>query len=204
MLLESKKNFTEKYLLKGVVRVLGIKGGVGKSAIAYSLAKIISLSSKVLFLDMDNLFTISKLFNVKECELSRVGNITMYACKDISKVPFDDYEYIIIDTYPAILEGELPNINSSKVHNIFVTDYFSIEDTLEYAKRWKGNNILIINMTNPDHEIERIQFKVASSLALKKDVTLRRIIIIPFEDEYYGSYRVDLPKIETVLGYIMT
>jgi len=52
-------------LPKGVIRVLGIKGGVGKSAIAYSLAKIISLSSKVLFLDMDNLLQFRDFLTLK-------------------------------------------------------------------------------------------------------------------------------------------
>nr|WP_238842093.1 ParA family protein [Sulfolobus sp. E11-6] len=56
-----------------IVRVLSIKGGVGKTSIAYALARTISSSGyKVLLLDMDNLHTISRVLGVKNCELTYV------------------------------------------------------------------------------------------------------------------------------------
>ncbi|MBW9141789.1 MAG: P-loop NTPase, partial [Candidatus Aramenus sp.] len=46
--------------------VTGIKGGVGKSAIAYSLAKEISNEKPVLILDMDSTLTISRMLGLKQ------------------------------------------------------------------------------------------------------------------------------------------
>ncbi|WP_338603679.1 ParA family protein [Sulfolobus tengchongensis] len=193
-----------------VIRILGIKGGVGKSSIAFALARIISISGyKVLFLDRDNLHTISKLLGIKECELSFVLGFTVFACNDWSKVPLNGYDYIIIDTYAGISKEEISSIKGDRVFNVFITDYFSIQNTLEYIMTWNmqenSRNFLVINMVKKeDAEYNSLQLAVVNSLISKKNVKNDGVFLFSFNEEYYGSYRVDSSNIELLLAHILT
>ncbi|AOL16971.1 hypothetical protein BFU36_09905 [Sulfolobus sp. A20] len=203
-------------MIKGIIRVLSYKGGVGKTSISLALARIISLSSyKVLVYDMDNLFTISKLTESKECEINRHLTFDVYHCnKHDNKFLTLDYDYVIVDTYPGILTNELPKMESEKIFNIFITDYFSLVDTLEYIKLWedvKVTNLLVVNLISLDEEDQNYINQTPSlsynnvirSIVKNKNVKVDHITIIPFIKDYYGSYKIDFPKVESLVGRIL-
>jgi len=203
-------------LIKGIIRVLSYKGGVGKTSISLALARIISLSSyKVLVYDMDNLFTISRLTDSKECEINRHLTFDVYHCNKHDKKFFAlNYDYVIIDTYSGISTNELPKMESEKTFNIFITDYFSLIDTLEYIKLWdegKTTNLLVVNLISLDEEDQNYINQIPSlsynnvirSIVKKRGVKVDHITIIPFIRDYYGSYKIDFPKVESLVGQIL-
>ncbi|MEM3203834.1 MAG: AAA family ATPase [Saccharolobus sp.] len=188
-----------------LVRILSLKGGIGKSSIAYSLAKIITISRyKVLLIDMDNLFTISRILDAKPCEL-KISQFAIYACKDGIKIPTSNYDHIIIDTYAGITKDKVPQILANNIFNVFVTDYFTVPQTLDYMREWdEGRNVLAINMINFDNrEDAKIAKKAVQNQIAKRNAKVDKIILMPFDEHYYGSYKVNMPKIELLVGFIL-
>lgn len=187
---------------------MSIKGGVGKSSIAYALARIISASGyKVLFLDMDNLHTISRVLGVKDCELTYTRDFFVFACDDFSKISFNSYEYVIIDTYSGISSETLSAISGDHVYNIFISDFSSIDNTLNYIKEWNGKkttNFLVVNMViREDNENDILLRRFFDSLLLKINVAINKIFLFFFDENYYGSYKVDLNHIELLASYVL-
>ncbi|ADX84231.1 P-loop NTPase [Saccharolobus islandicus] len=191
-----------------IVRVLSIKGGVGKSSIAYALTRTISASGyKVLFLDMDNLHTISRVLGVKDCELTYIRDFFVFACDDFSKISFTNYEYVIIDTYSGISTETLSVIKGDLIYNIFISDFSSIDNSLSYIKEWNGKrsiNFLVVNMVIvEDNEYDILLRKFFDSLALKSNVKINKVFLFFFDENYYGSYKVDLNHIELLASYVL-
>ncbi|QGA53487.1 AAA family ATPase [Sulfolobus sp. E5-1-F] len=192
-----------------IVRVLSIKGGVGKTSIAYALARTISSSGyKVLLLDMDNLHTISRVLGVKNCELTYVKNIFVFACNDFSKISFSNYEYVIIDTYSGISNGTLSVIMGDRIYNIFVSDFSSVDTTLNYVREWnseENTNFLVVNMViRENNEYDVMLRKFFNSLPLKSNVKINKVFLFFFDENYYGSYKVDLNNIELLTSYVLS
>ncbi|MEM3350957.1 MAG: P-loop NTPase, partial [Saccharolobus sp.] len=52
------------------IDVVSVKGGVGKSFIAFFIAKTLSEDHTVLLFDKDLSSTISRMYNIKNCLLS--------------------------------------------------------------------------------------------------------------------------------------
>ncbi|QXJ31594.1 nucleotide-binding protein [Saccharolobus shibatae] len=191
-----------------IVRLLSIKGGVGKSSIAYALARTISTSGyKVLFLDMDNLHTVSRILGVKDCELTYVRDFFVFACDDLSKISFDNYEYVIIDTYSGIPRGTLSDIKGDRIYNIFISDFSSIDNTLNYIKEWndkEGTNFLVVNMViREDNEHDVLVRKFLDSLPPKSNVKISKVFLFFFDENYFGSYKVDLNHLELLVSYVL-
>ncbi|QXJ34613.1 nucleotide-binding protein [Saccharolobus shibatae] len=191
-----------------IVRLLSIKGGVGKSSIAYALARTISTSGyRVLFLDMDNLHTISRILGVKDCELTYVRDFFAFACDDLSKISFDNYEYVIIDTYSGIPRGTLSDIKGDHIYNIFISDFSSIDNTLNYIKEWndkEGTNFLVVNMViREDNEHDVLVRKFLDSLPPKSNVKISKVFLFFFDENYFGSYKVDLNHLELLASYVL-
>ncbi|TRM93712.1 hypothetical protein DJ530_11830 [Sulfolobus sp. E1] len=105
-------------------------------------------------------------------------------------------------------------MESEKIFNIFITDYFSLVDTLEYIKLWedvKVTNLLVVNLISLDEEDQNYINQTPSlsynnvirSIVKNKNVKVDHITIIPFIKDYYGSYKIDFPKVESLVGRIL-
>ena len=107
------------------IDIVSVKGGVGKSFIAFFIAKTLSEDHTVLLFDKDLSSTISRMYNIKNCLLSflieesfsdyfrKINNLTVLnlGCNkkinsiDSAKIAevynyFNDYEFMIVDNPP--------------------------------------------------------------------------------------------------------
>ncbi len=107
--------------------VTGIKGGVGKSAIAYSLAKEISNEKPVLILDMDSTLTISRMLGLKQgLRIENIGklNIMPIGNKIDKENIFEKYySRYIEEGYTVIVDTSNPLIQAFQLENTISSYY---------------------------------------------------------------------------------
>lgn len=103
------------------ILITGIKGGVGKSAIAYSLFKEIAEEKPCLLLDMDNTLTISRMLGLKQSlAVEKVGNLLIMPAgnkidrEDIFEINYLEY---LKKNYTVIIDASNPLIQALKVEN---------------------------------------------------------------------------------------
>ncbi|ARM76747.1 ParA family protein [Acidianus manzaensis] len=152
-----------------IVKVLSLKGGVGKSIIALYLAKYMAeKGKKILLIDNDNISLSSTLI-----EKSQINGVDIR--KDMQSIPFDllkNYDFIIID-YPTLFkEDKLDNMQDAVT--ILISDITTLDDAYDYFKNISGKKVFILNMVPPFPDyIEAMLKKV-------KEVDICPSIVIPF------------------------
>jgi hypothetical protein len=114
---------------------------------------------------------------------------------------------VIIDTYSGISSETLSVIKGDLIYNIFISDFSSIDNSLSYIKEWNGKrsiNFLVVNMVIvEDNEYDILLRKFFDSLALKSNVKINKVFLFFFDENYYGSYKVDLNHIELIASYVL-
>lgn len=134
------------------IAVTGVKGGVGKSTIAYSIMKeALEEGNYVLFIDMDKTHIVSNLLGVKGP--TRMGKLTIIPFheridlegyeRDVN-VEIIDSQYEVLLKYPKFLESSLVVLVTNEIPIV-------LNSTVEFGKQLKSqhhvkNIILIINM----------------------------------------------------------
>lgn len=156
-----------------IIRVLGLKGGVGKSVISAYLSKYLAeRGNKVILIDRDNIgfsSVVLKLSNAKDVEVTRESNF-----KSLS---LSDYHYVVVDC-PTLIKPELIstcliNVDPDNI-TILVSDVFSLNYVSEFTKDIEGNRVLIVNMVSPfPEDIQAVASKV-------KDLDFDLKVVIPF------------------------
>lgn len=131
-----------------IILITHLKGGVGKSTIAYNLASNIRENAKVCIIDMDSQ---GSLINISE--LSEVPIFTVDMLNEKIK---SDYDFIFIDTPPYLNEKIIDLCNISDVIIIptkaGVLDLLAIKSTIDIVKQAKSEKkaIIVFNMIKPN------------------------------------------------------
>lgn len=150
-----------------IIRVVSLKGGVGKSTISAYLVKYLQeFGNKVLLVDKDNLRFSSFM-------LKLIGANNVEIVEDLtSKEEAKNYNYVVVD-YPTPIKSELLTayLGLDDIM-IFASDIFSIGYVQNFAKEIKGIKILVVNMVSPfPEDIKAVADKVKDS-----DFSLKAII----------------------------
>lgn len=158
---------TAKYILIEAgkymkIVVTGVKGGVGKSTIAYSILKEIidqEQDKKIVFIDIDNVFTVSNLLGVTEA--TKINNLTVipfrYDLKDLRYLEESrkEADIEIIDAPCQVLSYYTKifgNMRGSDIVILVANEMpYVLTETIKYGKSIKAqynvtNVILIVNM----------------------------------------------------------
>lgn len=172
------------------IRLLSFKGGVGKSVLALQIAKYLK-ESEVPFLieELDPLETICVLTSCDpEYRVIKYFSINDYLYKkldlDEKKIlkQYDkDWHIVVSDMFTGI-KSESPIIRfQNKITdwnlNVFLTDKFTVKETIEYSREFPGYKVLIINFSEKNVEEELIEYVYEEGLFVK-------ILSIP----YFNSY----------------
>ena len=131
-----------------IILITHLKGGVGKSTIAYNLASNIRENAKVCIIDMDSQ---GSLINISE-----LSEVPIFTADMLNEKIKSDYDFIFIDTPPYLNEKIIDLCNISDVIIIptkaGVLDLLAIKSTIDIVKQAKSENkaIIVFNMIKPN------------------------------------------------------
>lgn len=131
-----------------IILITHQKGGVGKSTLAFNLARILSQNSKVAVLDFDSQ---GSLAQIKEM----VTGFDILAYEgEINKIHNLNYDFILIDT-PPYLSNRLPDL--IELANLIIIptkagilDLLAVKSTIELLKNKKSDALIVFNMIKPN------------------------------------------------------
>lgn len=173
-----------------IIKVVSIKGGVGKSVISAYMAKYLAEnnSNNVLLIDNDNISFSSALL-----KLNKINNVEVIRNEN-SIDNFKKFNYIVIDC-PTLVRHELFSTCSlehlpSDSITILVSDVTSIGYVSELRKTIEGIKILIVNMVSPfPDDIDDVSAKV-------KELDFDVKVIIPFIPKVFLATLRDINDVE--------
>lgn len=142
--------------------VTGVKGGVGKSTIAYSILEEAVEEKKTLFVDMDNILTISNLLGVTK--ITKMNNLVVVPFNKFtaSRKEYDleryqnDVNLEIVDVPLQSLSYYIKLFGGIRWNDIVILVAnevpYVLSGTIEYGKSLKSkynvnNVILVVNMS---------------------------------------------------------
>lgn len=155
-----------------IILVTHQKGGVGKSTIAFNLAKNLSEYSKVAIIDTDHQGSIIKL---KEL----ISGLDVFAYENKKDwIKNLQYDFIIIDTPPYLSENLLEFISLSDLivipTKIGILDVLAMKQTIDLIEsiQRKQNILVVVNMLKPKttltqdiiKELEEYQVRIAKTM----------------------------------------
>jgi len=143
------------------IRLLSVKGGVGKSVLALQIANYLKeIELPFVIEELDPLETICVLTSCSE----DYWIIKYYSTNDFlyNRLKIDEKklerQYLgrwliaISDTYTNISPDNEAIIFQNKITdknlNVFLTDKITVNETINYARKWEGPRVLIVNFSN--------------------------------------------------------
>ncbi|WP_162569048.1 ParA family protein [Acidianus sulfidivorans] len=152
-----------------IIKVISLKGGVGKSVISTYLAKYLSENGKrVLLIDNDNVGLSSKLI-----QNSKIEGVDIR--KDVVSLDSDTikkYDFIIIDFPSLFFKTQFDKLNTEAI-TLLVSDLATMDIAIEYSKNL-GAKIFVLNMVSPFvDDINGASEKI-------KDLDFNVKVVIPF------------------------
>jgi len=186
--------------LKKRIRLLSIKGGVGKSILSLQIANYLKeIEVPFLIEELDPLETICVLTScsgeykiIKYCSTNDfIYNRLKMDEKKMKKEYSGDWQIAISDTFTNVSrESEMisfQNKITDRNLNVFLTDKFTINETVNYARKWEGPRVLIVNFSEKSILGELLDYVYNEGLFAK-------IFSIPIFDFYYDFQNSEIVK----------
>jgi len=166
--------------LRKRIRLLSIKGGVGKSILALQIANYLK-ETEVPFVieELDPLETICVLTSCNEdywiikyySTNDFIYNRLKIDEKKLERQYLGNWRIAISDTYTNISPCNEAIIFQNKITdrnlNVFLTDKFTINETISYARKWEGPRVLIVNFSDKSIVNELLDYVYDEGLFVK-------------------------------------
>ena len=179
---------------------MSIKGGVGKSILSLQIANYLKeIEVPFLIEELDPLETICVLTScsgeykiIKYCSTNDfIYNRLKVDEKKIKKEYSGDWLIAISDTFTNISPESEPILFQNKITdrnlNVFLTDKFTINETINYARKWEGPRVLIVNFSEESIVDELLDYVYNEGLFVK-------IFSIPIFNSYYDFQNSEIVK----------
>jgi len=186
--------------LRKRIRLLSIKGGVGKSILSLQIANYLKeLEIPFLIEELDPLETICILTSCSgEYKIIKYFNINDFIYnrlkineKKLQKEYLDNWQIAISDTFTNISPESEPLLFQNKITernlNVFLTDKFTINETVNYARKWNRPRVLIVNFSEENIVDELLDYVYNEGLFVK-------VLSIPIFDSYYDFQNSKIVK----------
>lgn len=179
---------------------MSIKGGVGKSILSLQIANYLKeIEVPFLIEELDPLETICVLTScsgeykiIKYCSTNDfIYNRLKVDEKKIKKEYSGDWQIAVSDTFTNISPESEPILFQNKITdrnlNVFLTDKFTINETINYARKWEGPRVLIVNFSEESIVDELLDYVYNEGLFVK-------IFSIPIFNSYYDFQNSEIVK----------
>ena len=143
------------------IRLLSIKGGVGKSVLALQIANYLKeVEVPFVIEELDPLETICVLTSCSEdYQIIKYFSINDFLYnrlkideKKLERQYLGNWRIAISDAYTNISPDDeaikFQNKITDRNLNVFLTDKLTINETISYARKWEGPRVLIVNFSD--------------------------------------------------------